>query len=162
PGDFHERPAAGGGTGPHRQEGLGVQGGHARDPGLAALTGPPRHPAAPSRSPVVNLGVRNCAMAPRHPALLLALSLALAWAGRAAAADPDRVEQDERPLREARLPTDGPGLLDFFRKRTLGDKDRARIEQLIAQLGADEFSARERASAELVALGGAAAPLLRQ
>jgi PQQ-like domain/HEAT repeats len=101
-------------------------------------------------------------MAPRHPALLLALSLALAWAGRAAAADPDPVEQDERTLKEARLPTDGPGLLDFFRKRTLGDKDRARIEQLIAQLGADEFSARERASAELVALGGAAAPLLRQ
>jgi hypothetical protein len=69
---------------------------------------------------------------------------------------------DEESLRAAHLPTDGPGLLDFFRKRTLGDRARARIQALIVQLGDDAYDLREDASAELTTFGPGAAALLRQ
>ena len=42
------------------------------------------------------------------------------------AADPDPAAEDEQTLRTADLPTDGPGLLDFLRKRTLADADHFR------------------------------------
>ncbi len=101
-------------------------------------------------------------MAARHPLVLFALALTLAWAGRTAATDPDALEQDKRTVREAKVPTDGPGLLDFFRARTPADVDRTRIQPLIAQLGADDFRVREKASASLVTVGASAVPLLRQ
>ena len=63
-------------------------------------------------------------------------------------------------MRAAHLPTDGPGLLAFFRKRTPNEQTRARIEVLVEQLGSDSYSQREQASAELVLIGpGACAPL---
>jgi HEAT repeats/PQQ-like domain len=68
---------------------------------------------------------------------------------------------DEQVLRAARIPVDGPGLLEFFRKRTLSDEARARIQKLIAQFGSDTFSLREQASTELVSYGPGAVPLLR-
>jgi HEAT repeat protein len=57
---------------------------------------------------------------------------------------------------------DAASLLEFFRKRTLSDPERERVQALIRQLGDDAFSVREQASSELVALGGSAVPLLRQ
>src|SRR5262245_7740999 len=62
------------------------------------------------------------------------------------AADPDLVAADEQILQAARVPTDGAGLLDYFRKRTLADVDRGRLEALIRKLGDDNFEDREKAS----------------
>ena len=41
------------------------------------------------------------------------------------AADPDSSVADEKALQAAKIATDAPALLDFFRKRTLADADRA-------------------------------------
>jgi HEAT repeat protein len=80
--------------------------------------------------------------------------------GRAADAGPNA--DDEQLLKEAHQETTGPGLLEFFRKRTLGDADRQRINALIKQLGDDAFQIRETASADLVAIGSAATPYLER
>jgi hypothetical protein len=72
------------------------------------------------------------------------------------------VAADELVLKAARIPTDGPGLLDFFRKRTLAAADLDHVQLLIQKLGDDSFDEREKASASLVAVGKAAVPLLRQ
>lgn len=58
--------------------------------------------------------------------------------------------------------TTGANLLDEFRKRTLTDSDREKVLGLIRNLGAADLANREKASASLLALGPAAAPLLRQ
>jgi outer membrane protein assembly factor BamB len=88
------------------------------------------------------------------------LIVGTAWAGRAAAADDDTAA-DERLLRSARVGTDGPGLIEFFRKRTLRDADRANVQTLIRQLGDSSYRAREKASDSLVAVGPLARPFLR-
>ena len=101
-------------------------------------------------------------MEPRHPALAWAAALALALALPAAAAEPDPVREDEQALKDANLGSDGPALLDFFRKRTPVEADRNKIQALITELGDDSYAVRERASSDLVALGAAAVPLLRE
>src|SRR5262249_46223025 len=67
----------------------------------------------------------------------------------------------EKQLKDAGLPTDGPGLLDFFRKRTLSNADQEKLQTLVRQLGDDTFRAREQATRELVKIGRAALPFLR-
>jgi hypothetical protein len=96
-------------------------------------------------------------MRSRSVALLAVLTLTVP----ASAEEPESAE-DERALRAAHLPTDGPGLLTFFRKRTPNEETRSQIETLIEQLGSDSFSEREQASAELVVIGPAAAGMLRE
>jgi hypothetical protein len=95
---------------------------------------------------------------PRCGLTLLALLSLLA---PAATAESDTAE-DEEVLRAAHLPTDGPGLLTFFRKRTPNEETRARIEALVEQLGSDSFSLREQASAEVALIGPGACALLRE
>jgi hypothetical protein len=73
---------------------------------------------------------------------------------------PVRAGEDEDVLRAAGVATDGPGLLDFFRKHTLREVDRARVAALVRQLGDDAFAVREKASEELFAAGPAARGLL--
>jgi HEAT repeat protein len=58
--------------------------------------------------------------------------------------------------------TDGPTLLDEFRKRTLTPEATARTRDLILRLGAASFDERERATEELVALGRLALPVVRE
>ncbi|HXG12587.1 MAG TPA: HEAT repeat domain-containing protein [Gemmataceae bacterium] len=58
--------------------------------------------------------------------------------------------------------TEGPALLDEFKKRTLTDAARERALVLIRQLGNDSFEVREKATAELLEMGTAAVPFLRQ
>ena len=53
-------------------------------------------------------------------------------------------------------------LVQEFKKRTLDDNNRDKVLALIKQLGDDSFDVREKADADLVALGEAAVPLLRQ
>ncbi len=58
--------------------------------------------------------------------------------------------------------TDGPALLAALRKRTLSAADRDRVRDLIRRLGHEDFAVREKATADLVALGTMALPLLQQ
>jgi HEAT repeat protein len=69
---------------------------------------------------------------------------------------------DEAVLKEARLATDGSGLLDLFREHTLNPVEQKRLGDLIGQLGQKNFVAREQASAALLAEGRRALPLLRR
>lgn len=85
----------------------------------------------------------------------LALLVALGSAG------PTPEARDEQILKEAKVATDGPGLLEFFRKRTLDAADEDKIKNLIRQLGDDAFEVREQASGQLIAIGARALPFLR-
>jgi hypothetical protein len=98
----------------------------------------------------------------RQPPLAWAVALAFALGLPATAGEPDPAREDEQTLKAANLGVDGPALLDFFRKRTPVDADRNKIQALIAELGDDSYLIRDKASAELVALGAAAVPLLRE
>jgi hypothetical protein len=71
------------------------------------------------------------------------------------------VADDERTLKGAGLPTDGPGLLAYIRQRTVNAASEERLKTLIRQLGDDEFKVREHASRQLVAIGPRARPALR-
>lgn len=76
------------------------------------------------------------------PCRLVALSAA------ERAADPD-----EATLKAAGIATDGPGLADYIKQRTVTVADEKRIKALVRRLGDDEFKAREEASRQLVMLG---------
>jgi hypothetical protein len=65
-------------------------------------------------------------------------------------------------LQGAGVATDGPGLVEFFRRQSLTDEQRRAIAKLILQLGDDSFPVREQATQELKALGPVAVPALRQ
>ncbi len=78
------------------------------------------------------------------------------------AADPDRVAEDELLLKNFKRSTEGAALLDSFRQATPQPDDRRRLSLLVKQLGVSSFRAREKASAELVAFGPRAVPLLRE
>ena len=79
--------------------------------------------------------------------IALAVGLIVAAPGRAE-------ENDEKTLKENKIPTDGPGLITYFQKRTLADDTRAKVTRLIQQLGADTFREREQACNDLEDLGG--------
>lgn len=87
------------------------------------------------------------------------LFLAVSWSQSLPAGEN---QSDADALRAAGLPSDGPGLLQEFRKRTSNDVDPNKIPGLIQQLGDDSFPVRERASAQLLAYGRIAVPLLRK
>ena len=57
---------------------------------------------------------------------------------------------------------DDASLLAELQRRTLGDADREEVLRLIRQLGEDDPTVREKASAVLLARGAAVAPLLHQ
>jgi hypothetical protein len=69
---------------------------------------------------------------------------------------------DEKALREAGIPTDGPGLLTFLCNRTIDASDADRLRKLVAQLGDDSFTVRELASRQLVGIGGGARKVLTE
>jgi hypothetical protein len=85
------------------------------------------------------------------------------WPGLSTASvQAGQAEEDEATLKEAKLQTDTPALIEFFRKRVLPENDHQRVRALIRKLGADSFAVREKASTDLIALGPAIAPLLRE
>jgi HEAT repeat protein len=73
----------------------------------------------------------------------------------------DATGADEALLREAKITPDGPGLLAFFRKRSLTDEDRQRLEDLVRQLGSPRYKVRVQAFADLLTAGPPALPFLR-
>lgn len=68
---------------------------------------------------------------------------------------------EEAVLKDAGIATDGPALLDFFRKRTLSDEDQAALAEKVQRLGDASFPVRTRASRELIAAGRPALVYLR-
>jgi hypothetical protein len=98
-------------------------------------------------------------MALRIRVWLIAVSWLMAVSPLSLAAE---ASDDEQLLRAAGLATDGPALLDFFRKQTADELTLRRARELNAQLGDDSFRVREKASRELAMFGPAILPLLRQ
>jgi HEAT repeat protein len=99
-------------------------------------------------------------MQPRHlsPIFLLAL---LGLPGLLPAAEP-AAGSDEKLLRDAGVNTDAAALAAFLRERLGDGNDVQRLDQLIRQLGSDDFDEREQAGRRLVGVGAAALPRLRQ
>src|SRR5689334_2339302 len=98
---------------------------------------------------------------PARYVALISLIMLTSLSASAVGAEAD-ISTDEEALRAARLPTDGPGLLKVFHKRTPDAESQEQITRLIAQLGSASFSEREDASEELAALGVEAVGLLRE
>jgi hypothetical protein len=94
------------------------------------------------------------------PHFFLLAAVGLLVVAPAPAAEDVARQEDERLLREARVPQDAAGLLTFFRKRTLGPQERQAIETLIVQLGHRSFTHREKASRKLEEWGPAALEFL--
>lgn len=74
----------------------------------------------------------------------------------------DPIAGEERILKEAKVPIEGPALLAWLRRQTKTDKDLEQAEKLIRQLGDNSFAVREKASAALVTLGPSVVPMLRR
>jgi HEAT repeat protein len=93
----------------------------------------------------------------------LAVALILSLSATCRADEPPRAEAwDEQVLQAAGVPTDGPGLLAYFRARTLSKADQEAINGLVRQLGDKSFRNREKAAAELTRRGTPALPALRR
>ncbi len=58
--------------------------------------------------------------------------------------------------------TEGDATLAEFKKRTLNEADREKVQAAINRMGDDDFNLRERAQDDLVKMGTSVAPLLRQ
>ncbi|MFO0846463.1 MAG: PQQ-binding-like beta-propeller repeat protein [Gemmataceae bacterium] len=97
----------------------------------------------------------------RHAAITTAV-LSLAAGLLTSAAPGPAPDADERLLVESGLPADGPGLLDYLRRRFASPLTEGRLRQLIEQLGDDAFVKREQASRQLVLIGRPARPLLTE
>jgi HEAT repeat protein len=77
-------------------------------------------------------------------------------------ADSDSTSADEQLLKAVGLTCDGPALLSFFQQRTQVGVESDKVLALIKQLGQGAPETRDKAAGELVALGPAAVPWLRQ
>lgn len=102
----------------------------------------------------------------RLPIILLALicvylcsSVANLLVNSPAAEKP--ADTEAAALKAAGIPTDGPGLADYFKRRTATLSDQTHLKGLVRQLGDDEFTKREAATRLLVMLGPRARPFLK-
>jgi hypothetical protein len=93
---------------------------------------------------------------------LLAVCLLLVLSPAAWAQAEVPVADDEKLLKGAGLPVDGPGLAEHFRRLVVSPEDEKRIEQLVVQLGDMSFKVRERAFQALQQEGPKALPALRR
>lgn len=69
---------------------------------------------------------------------------------------------DEKTLRDMRLPTDSAALLDYFKSRTHAEANPKQMAELIGLLGHPSFQVRERAYAQIMNLGSSALVALKQ
>jgi len=92
--------------------------------------------------------------------LTVAAVLLLGWS-LAADEPPADLASAEKLLQAAKVPTDGPALVQFFQSRTLTAAERDTLTQSVRKLGSDDFDAREQASADVARAGIAALSLLR-
>ncbi len=95
----------------------------------------------------------------RSPLLALAVVL---FAAAMPFDDTTDVDTDDALLKRASIGATDDALLNLFRNRTPKDADTDGVRALIRQLGDDSYEVREKASAALAALGGAAEGSLRE
>ena len=76
-------------------------------------------------------------------------------------ASPTQLAEDERTLQAHKIPTDGPGLQDYFRRRTASLADQAEIGRWVRLLGDPSYAVREDAGRKLIDRGPAALVALR-
>jgi hypothetical protein len=74
----------------------------------------------------------------------------------------DPATAEERTLKEAKVATDAAGLLTFLRGQVRKEVEVEKVRALIKSLGDDDFEVREKATNDLIALGGAALSELRR
>ncbi|MBV9125367.1 MAG: HEAT repeat domain-containing protein, partial [Planctomycetes bacterium] len=98
----------------------------------------------------------------RHLLILTVAGLVVLMVGRSPAAESGPPSEDEQTLQAAGVGTDGPALLEFFRRRSTPDADQGKIQDLIHKLGDRSAQVRNKAEVDLVAVGQPAIPLLRQ
>jgi PQQ-like domain/HEAT repeats len=87
----------------------------------------------------------------------------VAWAGTPSAqpvASPP--SPDTQILKNAGIATDGPGLLDYFRRRTPSETEQAALRERAAQLGSGTYIVRMKATDDLIRAGRSALPALRE
>ena len=96
----------------------------------------------------------------RYPLLVpcIVLSVALISVARA----DESTQADEQALQAVGLRSDGPTLLEFFRRRTAGEVKPEHVAELVRQLSDKAAPVREKATGELVSLGTMVIPWLRQ
>jgi HEAT repeat protein len=70
--------------------------------------------------------------------------------------------EDKQFVKTGHIVSDGPGLIAFFKKRTLSDDDRKNIEKMVRQLDDNQFAARQEASQKLEEIGVPALPFLER
>jgi hypothetical protein len=97
----------------------------------------------------------------RRSALALTLLLLAGPPAARAQADP-QAGADEKTLRDAGVPVDGPGLLKFLRKQIPTPQAEKRVKELLRALGDKRFRVREQAAADLIAVGAPALGGLRE
>ncbi len=100
--------------------------------------------------------------APRLASCALAVGLLAAGAAFSAPGGGGETDGDEQVLRGAGLKTDGPALLAFFRIRARPEADHARLRELAGRFAGSAGPERAAATAELIAWGPLAVPVLRQ
>jgi HEAT repeat protein len=89
--------------------------------------------------------------------------VAAGLAGRRALPDARAAaDADAAHLRTAGVGSGGEQLVEFFARRTLDEKAQAHLQQLIRQLGDRSWSAREKATRQLIEQGVPAVPFLKQ
>ncbi len=94
------------------------------------------------------------------PALQVSVVVcALALTGMATA-DEAGLEVDLAVLRDKSVNNDGPGLLAFFKKRTMSQATHKKVADLIGLLGDLDYSTREKATTDLIDVGAPARPML--
>jgi HEAT repeat protein len=74
----------------------------------------------------------------------------------------DSSDADARILKDAGVPTEGKGLLDYLRSHTPADVKPEQVQPLVRQLGSERFEERERAAKDLIGVGLRAVPELRK
>lgn len=75
---------------------------------------------------------------------------------------PEPAEGDLKLLSENGVDTSNATLLAYFRRRTLAESNRPRIQELVTQLAAPEYRRREQAMEELVKWGPSVLEFLRR
>ena len=101
-------------------------------------------------------------MKPHHCVGFLSPAVLLLILAHVPAEDAPAARLDETILREGGVGLNNADLLGYFRKRTFGEADRKGIAALITQLGDESFEVREKATADLRAMGGLPLAQLQQ
>ena len=100
----------------------------------------------------------------RGVSLMLSLAAVLGIAVVPAGAQPPKlsdedqriIKDDEQLLAKQRLPSDGKGLLQYFRDRTYAEANPKLLAKLVMQLGSDNFLIREKAYKQIKSFGNSA------